>query len=180
MGEEVEAAAIGVLGGEACAELLQVAFEPAEFLGDVGTVGKESQFAGKALVIRGESRIEGGEPGAHGLAMFCGHRRGQLSDGGDLGGEKVEQAAQLAGQMRAFFGAHGFERTQGGVRGFGQGGRFRGRTGNRFARRCRVKPDQVRQRGRTRNFQAALHRGEFAVQAAEEIRVEKKSCVDSG
>ena len=54
MGEEVEGAAVGLFGREAGGELFEVAFEAAEFFGDIGTVGEERQLAGQTLVVGGE------------------------------------------------------------------------------------------------------------------------------
>ena len=54
LGEEVQGAAVGFFGPEAGGELLEVAVEAAELLGDIGAVGEECEFAGQTLVVGGE------------------------------------------------------------------------------------------------------------------------------
>ena len=54
LGEEVEGAAVGLFCPEAGGELFEVAFEAAEFFGDIGTVGEERQLAGQTFVVGGE------------------------------------------------------------------------------------------------------------------------------
>jgi len=56
LGEEVEGAAVGALGSQTFAELLEVALEPAELLRDIGAIGKERQLAGQTFVIGGKPR----------------------------------------------------------------------------------------------------------------------------
>ena len=54
LGEEVEGAAVGLFGPETGAELFEVAFEAAEFLGDIGAIGEERKLAGQTLIVSGE------------------------------------------------------------------------------------------------------------------------------
>ncbi len=109
LGEEIEGASVGLPGGQAGAELDEVALEAAEFLGDVGAVGEKGEFAGETFIICGKGGVEGGESGAHGFAVFGGDGGGEFADGGDFLAEAVEEAAQFFGKVGAFAGAHGFE-----------------------------------------------------------------------
>ena len=101
LGEEVEGASVGLPGGEAGAELGDVALEAAEFLGDVGAVGEEGEFAGEAFVVVGVGGVERREAGAHGLPVAGGDGGGEFADGGDFFAEAGQQAGQFAGEVGA-------------------------------------------------------------------------------
>ena len=60
LGEKIEGAAHGFAGFAAILELMKMALQPGQFLGDVRAVGKEDDFLEQALVIRGNAL----QPGA--------------------------------------------------------------------------------------------------------------------